>query len=651
MPERPRRSDAAIRAWIRTELASARASADPWLELERAQLRLRILDALVGTAGVEQFAALARILCQALGVSHAFVGELCEPRDLAGGRVRLLAWHGEGLAGQPHALADTPCGAAMRRGFHHEARALTAVFPGDARLPPTGAHSYLAVALVDPQGQPVGHVGVLDASPMPDPAPWRALLEWLAPRVAAELVRAQAEAALRHAEQQFRGLFEEAPIAYVYEETSTRFVSANRAFMRLLGLGPGDVPGTYGRTLLAPTSETQGRIDDAFADIVQGKERGELEIELRRKDDGRPVWAQFWSRPEPDGKHTRTMLIDITDRVLAERERNRLLAHNSYMREELEAGSGFEAIIGRSRALADVLAKVEQVAPTDATVLVLGETGTGKELVARALHERSRRCQGPLIRLNCAALPTGLIESELFGHEKGAFTGALERRLGRFALADGGTIFLDEIGDVPLEVQVRLLRVLQEHELELVGSARPIKIDVRVTAATNRDLAQAVATGAFRADLFYRLNVFPIEVPPLRERKGDIPLLAEYFAHRHATKLGRRIDAIEDRTLERLVAYAWPGNIRELENVIERAVIVSTRTVLEVPPAVLGLRPGAEAAGPAPSSPDERERIAQALREAGGVIEGERGAAKALGLHPNTLRSRMKKLGLARPSR
>jgi formate hydrogenlyase transcriptional activator len=470
------------------------------------------------------------------------------------------------------------------------------------------------------------------------------VLDWLAPRVAAELVRSRTEAALRHSEQQFRGLFEEAPIAYVYEETSTRFVSANRAFMRLLGLQPEDVPGTYGRTLLAPTSETQTRVDEAFADIVQGKERGQIELELRRKDDGRPVWVQFWSRPEPDGKHTRTMIIDITDRVLAERERNRLRVHNTYLREELAAGQGFEDIIGRSPALAEALAKVEQVAPTDATVLVLGETGTGKELIARAVHERSRRREGPLVKLNCAALPTGLIESELFGHEKGAFTGALERRLGRFALADGGTIFLDEIGDVPPEVQVRLLRVLQEHEIELVGSAKTMKIDVRVIAATNRDLGQAVAKGTFRADLYYRLNVFPIEVPPLRERKADIGLLAEYFVRRHAGKLGKRIDAIEERTLERLLAYPWPGNIRELENVIERAVIVSTSPVLEVPPAVLGIRPVAAAA-----PVDEKARIERALEEARGRIEGEQGAAQALGLHPNTLRSRMKKLGIERP--
>jgi len=615
-------------------------------EAEQAAMRLRLADAMVGTSGRACFEAVARALARELGTSHAFVAERVASPEPASGRAHLLAWHGEGLDDAGYALLDAPCGRVVRDGSHHEPDGAQAAFPGDPRLSRASARSYLGVALLDPEGRPLGVLALMDTAPMPDPAPQRAVLEWLAPRVAAELSRSRAEAALRHSEQQFRSLFEEAPIAYVYEETSTRFVSANRAFMRLLGLRSQDVPGTYGRSLLAPTSETQERVDDAFADIVQGKERGQVEFELRRKDDGQPVWVQFWSRPEPDGKHTRTMIIDITERVLAERERNRLRVQNTYLREELEAGyPGFEEIVGRSPALAEALAKVEQVAPTDATVLVLGETGTGKELVARALTKRSRRRDGPLIKLNCAALPTGLIESELFGHEKGAFTGALERRLGRFALADGGTIFLDEIGDVPPEVQVRLLRVLQEQELELIGSAKTLKIDVRVIAATNRNLSEAVAKGSFRADLFYRLNVFPIEVPPLRERKADIGLLAEYFTGKYAGKLGKRIDAIEERTLERLVAYHWPGNIRELENVIERAVIVATGHVLEVPPAVLGIRPG----GAAAPVVDERERIVRALEQAGGQIEGERGAGKALGLHPNTLRSRMKKLGIERP--
>src|SRR5207245_2653872 len=308
------------------------------------------------------------------------------------------------------------------------------------------------------------------------------------------------------------------PSAYIYEDTESRFVSANRAAMNLLGLKPEEVRGTLGLSLVAPTPETQERVHRAIEAIQRGEERACIELELRRKDDGRPVWVQWWSKPEPDGRYTRTMLVDITARVLAEQERNRLQQQNRYLREEIESEYNFEEIIGGSAVLRELLAKVKQVAPTDSTVLVLGETGTGKELIARAVHNFSRRRDKPLIKLNCSALPTGLVESELFGHEKGAFTGATEKRSGRFELADGGTIFLDEVGDLPPDVQVKLLRVLQEREFERVGGAKQIGVDVRVIAATNRDLAQAVAEGKFRQDLYYRLNVFPVELPPLRER-------------------------------------------------------------------------------------------------------------------------------------
>jgi len=308
---------------------------------------------------------------------------------------------------------------------------------------------------------------------------------------------------------------------------------------------------------------------------------------------------------------------------------------------------------------------VRLVAETDTSVLILGETGTGKELIARALHSASRRKNRPLIKVNCAALPSGLIESELFGHEKGAFTGASERRVGRFELADGGTIFLDEIGEVPLDVQVKLLRVLQEHEIERVGGNKTIGVDVRVVAATNRDLKGAVAAGKFRQDLFYRLNVFPIDLPPLRERPEDIRLLVHYFVGRYATKIGRRISRVPEKLMERLLAYAWPGNVRELENVIERAVILSKGPELEViselpaeiPSPAEVSEPAAQPplegpAGGIPSSVKlrhvERDHILTTLKRSGWRIEGPTGAAHLLGLNPSTLRSRMKKLGIER---
>jgi transcriptional regulator with GAF, ATPase, and Fis domain len=291
-------------------------------------------------------------------------------------------------------------------------------------------------------------------------------------------------------------------------------------------------------------------------------------------------------------------------------------------------------------------------------VLILGETGTGKELVARAVHAASPRAHRPLIKVNCAALPSGLIESELFGHERGAFTGATEKRIGRFELAAGGTIFLDEIGDMPLEVQAKLLRALQEREFERVGGTRTLTVDARVVAATNRNLADAVAAGAFRADLYYRLNVFPIALPPLRERREDIPLLVLYFVGRHAPRIGRRIARVPPEAMRRLTDYDWPGNVRELEHVVERAVILSLGSDLDVSPEILDIVPRAAppaAAEPSPA-PDveesmegiERRHIASALKQTGWRIEGDSGAAQLLGLNPSTLRSRMKKLRIRR---
>jgi len=325
-------------------------------------------------------------------------------------------------------------------------------------------------------------------------------------------------------------------------------------------------------------------------------------------------------------------------------------------------------MVGSSPALLAVLRDLDRVAPTDSTVLVSGETGTGKELIARAIHNRSTRRDRPLVKVNCSAISAGLVESELFGHVKGAFTGALERRVGRFELANGGTIFLDEVGELPLETQVKLLRVLQEQEFEPVGSSTSVRVDVRVIAATNRDLEEAVRNGRFRADLFYRLNVFPIRTPALRERKTDIPPLVTFFVAHFAKKFGKRVEAVSKETMDRLVGYAWPGNIRELQNIVERGVVLSPGPTLELGPELLpSTGPGVEEgtrgrpipavlAAPAPASAGldavledvERSHILSALKQAGWVIEGARGAAKILKLHPNTLRSRMEKLGIRR---
>jgi transcriptional regulator with GAF, ATPase, and Fis domain len=357
------------------------------------------------------------------------------------------------------------------------------------------------------------------------------------------------------------------------------------------------------------------------------------------------------------------MFIDITPQVLLEQERARLSAQNIYLQEEIKSEHNFEEIIGASAGLARVMAKVTRVAATDASVLITGESGTGKELIARALHSRSTRADKPFIKVNCAALPVGLVESELFGHERGAFSGAIQRRIGRFELAHTGTIFLDEIGEMPLDVQVKLLRVLQEREFERIGNSHPITSDVRVLAATNRDLQKSMRDGGFRPDLFYRLNVFPIALPPLRERIGDLPLLTHFFVQKHAARLARRIEAVEAESMRRLMQYTWPGNIRELENVIERALILSSTPSLSIDPDFLGIEenismlPVQEAAiesAPLPPNPGsdldsiQREHILNVLREVDWIIEGGEGAAVRLGLKPGTLRHRMKKLGIKR---
>jgi formate hydrogenlyase transcriptional activator len=341
----------------------------------------------------------------------------------------------------------------------------------------------------------------------------------------------------------------------------------------------------------------------------------------------------------------------------------RLEKENIYLQEELRTEHNFEEIVGNSPALLKALHAVDQVAPTDSTVLIYGETGTGKELVARAIHSRSARNGRALVNVNCSAISAGLVESELFGHMKGAFTGALDRRIGRFELAHGGTIFLDEIGELSPETQVKLLRVLQEHEFEPVGSSRSLRVDVRVIAATNRNLSEAVQAGRFRSDLFYRLNVFPIELPPLRERRSDIPQLVAFCISRFSKRLGKKIDGVSRESMENLVKYPWPGNIRELQNVIERAVVLSVDATLrldrDLMPAAAKGRETPETDAPDHRQADlespkllltldevDRNHIRAALQHSGGVVDGPKGAAKILNLHPNTLRHRMDKLGI-----
>jgi formate hydrogenlyase transcriptional activator len=375
----------------------------------------------------------------------------------------------------------------------------------------------------------------------------------------------------------------------------------------------------------------------------------EYEARLTRKD-GQNRWFHFRSNPMRDeqGRITRWYAAgtDIDDRKL---EEQRLQEENVALREEIDKASMFEEIVGTSAPLKKVLSRISSVAPTDSSVLITGETGTGKELVARAIHRRSGRSSHAFVSVNCAVIPRDLIGSELFGHEKGAFTGATQRRLGRFELAEKGTIFLDEVGELPTETQIALLRVLQEREFERIGGTGPIRSDVRVIAATNRDLEAAIAAGKFRSDLFYRLNVFPVELPPLRKRSEDIPLLVTYFLNRYARKAGRHFTAVDKKSLDLLKSYSWPGNIRELQNVIERSVVVSHSETFSVDESWLSRRPSSTESDiqtnlfnriPA----QEKAAIEAALRECGGRVSGPSGAAARLGVPGSTLESKIKAL-------
>jgi formate hydrogenlyase transcriptional activator len=461
-------------------------------------------------------------------------------------------------------------------------------------------------------------------------------------------------------EDRYRDLFEEAPIAYLFEGIDSRIIQANRTAMRILGVTPAEIPGLLGNSLVPNTPDAQNRLREALGSIKQEKETDGAVLELRRKDDGRPIWIQRWSRPVPGGKYLRTMFIDITDRVLAEQEKTRLRAQSTYLLDNIRNEHDFGDIIGRSASLRKVMQKIELVASTDATVLITGESGTGKELVARAIHEHSARNRRALIKLNCSAVPEGLFESEFFGHVRGSFTGALKDKPGRFELADGGTLFLDEIGEVPLQMQAKLLRVLQEQELERIGDTHTRKVNVRVIAATNRDLTKEVEEGRFRLDLLYRLLVFPIEVPPLRDRREDIAPLAAHFIEQSTQRMNRPEARVTKAALDQLTSYNWPGNIRQLQNVIERSIILWQGGPLNFDLMVSQARQDsrneiAPSAKPALLTRDElkrqqRDAIVDALKETNGKVSGPGGAAELLGMKPSTLGSRISSLGLKRKS-
>jgi len=477
------------------------------------------------------------------------------------------------------------------------------------------------------------------------------IVRWYATNTDIENLK-RTEEKLRQDELEIRRITDAIPHTIVIQQPDGTPIYANQAVLDYGGFTMEDVVASDFRARLFHPEDLERLRAERQAALSRGLP---FEIEQRaRRKDGQYRWFLIRYNPFRDeqGRLVRWYATgtDIDDR---KRTEDRVRNENVALREDIVRSSMFEEIVGSSAPLRRVLAQVEKVAPTVSTVLILGETGTGKELIARAIHSRSKRSARAFIRVNCAAIPATLVASELFGHEKGAFTGALQRRLGRFESADGGTLFLDEVGELPSEAQVALLRVLQEGEFERVGGSHTISVDVRVLAATNRDLGAAVAEGTFRQDLFYRLNVFPLRMPALRERVDDIPILVKYLVNRYAERAGKSIRHINERTLDLFQAYDWPGNVRELQNVIERAVILCDGETFAVDDT--WLTPVVAPHSVATRTPlvanlveHEREVIEHALREAEGVIGGPAGAAAKLGIPRQTLESKIKKLGIKR---
>jgi PAS domain S-box-containing protein len=467
------------------------------------------------------------------------------------------------------------------------------------------------------------------------------------------------EQTLKQSEERMRRLINALPVLVSYVDRDERYVFENEAYERYFGHR---VTGKFVKEVVGEAAYEAAR--EQIEAVLSGTPvRFDASIPAEAGKT-RDLNIHFVPDFDADGQVKGYFVVaaDVSEHVQREqalsnalteiaRMKKQLQAENIYLREEIRLEHDFEGIVGQSVSLRAALQKVESVADTDTTVLITGETGTGKELIARAIHSHSSRRNRPLVKVDCASLPPTLIESELFGREKGAFTGADRSQAGRFEIADGATIFLDEIGELPLEVQAKLLRVLEDGCFERLGSPRTISVDVRIIAATNRDLAEAVGDGRFRSDLFYRLNVYPIAVPPLRERAEDIPPLAEAFVTRFAQKLGKKIDSVPHQVMEALQSYFWPGNVRELQNVLERSVVISKSPVLELGAELLGVPVRQQAADWRRTLDDvEREHMNSVLRETRWKIEGEGGAASVLGLNPGTLRARLRKLGIQRPA-
>jgi transcriptional regulator with GAF, ATPase, and Fis domain len=653
--------DDALEGQVRFETFLADTAAR-FLDLPPEQLDVAIeqsLEGVVRTLGVDR-GALAQFADEgrSLRWTHGFaVSDVAWP-DLQADIAQALPWYAQQFRERrtlvlPRALEGVPADARLER----------------ERIAATGLKSLLSVPL-EAGSDVLGAMSLLVYSEFRDWDPAIvSRLELLAGIFANALYRQGARARLRRAAELSRAVLASVESEIVVLDRGGHVVAVNEAWMhsrRRDGVPTAGLADGSDYLSAAQRAQDQGQIDArealaGFRAVLSG-EVPDLQTSYSYfSPTGQRVHYVVTMTPRIAGDGFVIVHTDVTE--LAETKsaletslrevtelKERLEAENVVLRQEVRRSHGFDEIVGTSLALGRMLAQVEQVAPTDVPVLLLGETGTGKDLVARALHDRSLRRERPFVIVNCAALPATLVESELFGHEKGAFTGAVQRTIGRFEVAHGGTLFLDEIGELPPEVQAKLLRVLQTGEFERLGSAKTTRVDVRLIAATNRDLEREVREGRFRADLFYRLSVFPISLPPLRERSEDIPLLVWHFIGRRQAGLGRSVKRVPERLMRAFAAYAWPGNVRELENLVDRALIMTTGETLAADPAFLEAAPVKPPVGPQASLAEaERAHIRAVLDECGWRISGKGNAAERLGLKRSTLQVRMKKLGLARP--
>jgi formate hydrogenlyase transcriptional activator len=631
-----------------------------------------------GETGEAFFRSLVRHLASALDADCVFVGALRS----GGERVATLAAHGLGeTAPNEYILAGTPSAQVVEKKVSSYPNGVQQLFPQDVMLAAIGAEGYVGASMTDANGRPVGLICAITKRPMQNAKLAEGLLKIFAARAGTELERKNYEDALAHNEERFRALVEHGTEAVLWFKLDqpvpmdlpedelidlyyryTYIGDCNDQAARLYGFDRAEDLIGQRLEVITPRSDSGG-IERMRAGIRSGWNQAQAERTLRGRDvlmtrygvieDGKLLSVWLTARDITELKQAEAEVLRLNEELKTHLEqltalKARLEQDNAYLLDEIRSEHNLGEMVGASPKFRQLTERIQLVASTSATVMITGETGTGKELVARAIHDISPRSGRPLVKVNCAAISAGLVESELFGHVKGAFTGATDRRVGRFEYADGGTLFLDEVTELPLEIQAKLLRVLQEQEFEPVGSNRTVKVDVRLLAATNRNLAALVQEGRLRMDLYYRLLVVPVEVPPLRERRDDIPLLASHFVRRVSRQFGRHVEKISEGMMRELVAYDWPGNIRVLENFLARAIVLCPGDTLDMP--LNMVEPGAPVVNHSRTlEAAERKHIESVLASTGWVIEGAKGGASILNMNPSTLRSRMRRLGIRRP--